>query len=77
MASFHANVRSHLLKELEGLDPQAFLTVKKLIKTGMRERNPPEVVNLRESYAQAEQFMGGVPSKRFGQLSRKEIRHKL
>jgi Delta3-Delta2-enoyl-CoA isomerase len=77
VASFHASVQSHLLKELEGLDPEAFLAVKKLIRAGMREKNPPETVNLRESYAQAERHMGGVPRRRFGQLARKEIRHKL
>lgn len=77
MSSFHASVHSHLLKELEGLDPEAFLTVKRLIKAGMNEKNSREAVNLRESYAQAEQFMGGTPRRRFGQLARKEIRHKL
>ncbi|KAF8585925.1 ClpP/crotonase [Ramaria rubella] len=77
VASFHANVRSHLLEELEGLDPRALLAMKNLIKAGMREKNAPEAVNLRESYAQSERFAGGVPRVRFGMLARKEIRHKL
>lgn len=77
VTSFHSNVRAHLVKQLEGLDPEALLTVKRLIKAGMSEKNSPEAVNLRESYAQAEQFAGGVPQGRFGQLARKEIRHKL
>jgi peroxisomal 3,2-trans-enoyl-CoA isomerase len=77
VASFHASVHSHLIGELDGLDPKALLTVKSLIKAGTREKNAPEAVNLRESYAQAEQMASGVPRKRFGQLARKEIRHKL
>ena len=62
---------------MEGLDPKALLKMKNLIKAGIREKNAPEAVNLRESYAQAEQMATGVPWKRFGQLSRKEIKHKL
>jgi len=70
-------VRVHLLEELRGLDPKALLKVKALIKAGSSERNSPEAANLRESYAQAEQFVTKVPQTRFGQLARKEIRHKL
>lgn len=75
--SFHASVRVHLLEELRGLDPRALLTTKALIKAGRRERNTPEAVNLRESYAQAAQFATKVPQKRFMELATKQIRHKL
>ncbi|KAF8513111.1 ClpP/crotonase-like domain-containing protein [Hysterangium stoloniferum] len=75
--SFQASVRTHLLEELRGLDPRALLTTKALIKAGRRERNAPETVNLRESYAQAAQFATKVPQKRFMQLATKQIRHKL
>ena len=47
---FHATVRAHLLKELEGLDPAAILSVKKLLRAGLNEKNDPNAVNLRESY---------------------------
>ncbi|OBZ75306.1 3,2-trans-enoyl-CoA isomerase [Grifola frondosa] len=49
--SFHAAVRTHLLAELEGLDPVALLHVKKLIKAGLNEQHNFDAVNLRESYA--------------------------
>ncbi|KAF8154512.1 ClpP/crotonase-like domain-containing protein [Crassisporium funariophilum] len=75
--SFHAAVRSHLLEELRGLDPAAILIVKNLIKRGLNEKNDPDSVNLRESYAQAERFASGVPIQRFAMIATKEIRHKL
>ncbi|EGN93230.1 hypothetical protein SERLA73DRAFT_64232 [Serpula lacrymans var. lacrymans S7.3] len=75
--SFHTAVRAHLLSELEGLDTAAVLTVKLLIKAGLREKNDPNSVNLRESYAQAERFSSGIPQVRFGKIKRKEVRHKL
>ncbi|KAE9400784.1 ClpP/crotonase [Gymnopus androsaceus JB14] len=74
---FHATVRAHLLKELEGLDPAAILSVKKLLRAGLNEKNDPNAVNLRESYAQAERFASGIPERQFGRIARKEIRHKL
>lgn len=74
---FHASVRSHLKAELEGLDPIALLTMKKLIQTGLHEKNNPDAVNLRETYAQAERFSSGIPTERFIKLATKEIRHKL
>lgn len=75
--SFQAAVRRHLHSELEGLDLTSVLAVKYLIKAGLAEKNNPDALNLRESYVQAERFRSGVPSLRFGMLSRKEIRHKL
>ncbi|KAJ4469487.1 ClpP/crotonase-like domain-containing protein [Lentinula edodes] len=74
---FHADVRAHLQQQLEGLDPAAVLAVKKLLRAGLNEKNDPNAVNLRESYAQAERFASGIPEQRFGQIARKEIRHKL
>ncbi|KAH7930824.1 ClpP crotonase [Leucogyrophana mollusca] len=75
--SFHAAVREHLMSELDGLDRTAILTVKSLIRTGLKEKNDPDAVNLRESYAQAERFASGIPATRFGMIARKEIKHKL
>ncbi|EMD38506.1 hypothetical protein CERSUDRAFT_82780 [Gelatoporia subvermispora B] len=74
---FHAAVRTHLLKELEGLDPVAVLGVKKLLKAAANEQNDFDAVNLRESYAQVGRFESGVPGKRFAELARRELRHKL
>ncbi|KAK0503213.1 ClpP/crotonase-like domain-containing protein [Armillaria luteobubalina] len=74
---FHAAVRQHLQSELEGLDPTALLSVKKLLRAGLDEKNNPDAVNLRESYAQSERFASGIPAERFGQIARREIRHKL
>lgn len=48
--SFHAAVRDIIIEELRGLDPTALLVVKKLIRTGLAEKNNPDAVNLRESY---------------------------
>lgn len=75
--SFHAAVREHLLEELRGLDHTSILTVKALLRAGLAEKNNPDAVNLRESYAQAERLASGIPSKRFEMISRKEIKHKL
>ncbi|KAH7916039.1 ClpP crotonase [Hygrophoropsis aurantiaca] len=75
--SFHTAVREHLRSELDGLDPTAMLKVKSLIKIGLKEKNDPDAVNIRESYAQAEAFASGTPAVRFGNIARKEIKHKL
>ncbi|KIJ69453.1 hypothetical protein HYDPIDRAFT_172848 [Hydnomerulius pinastri MD-312] len=75
--SFHAAVREHLLSELDGLDQSSVLTIKSLLKAGLSEKNNPDAVNLRESYAQAQKFATGIPSIRFGMIARKEIKHKL
>ncbi|KDN41927.1 hypothetical protein RSAG8_07144, partial [Rhizoctonia solani AG-8 WAC10335] len=60
-----------------GLDPAALLSTKRMIQAAVHEKNDPRVVNFRESFAQAERFAGGVPAHRFGQLARKEIKHRL
>ncbi|KAK0459679.1 ClpP/crotonase-like domain-containing protein [Desarmillaria tabescens] len=74
---FHAAIRRHLQSELEGLDPTALLSVKRLLRAGLDDKNNPDAVNLRESYAQSERFASGIPAERFGQIARREIRHKL
>ena len=66
-----------LLSELQGLDPTALLVVKKLLKAGLADKNDPDAVNLRESYAQAERFASGIPGERFRKIAAKEIKHKL
>ncbi|KAH7889740.1 ClpP crotonase [Phlebopus sp. FC_14] len=75
--SFHAAVRNHVLGELDGLDSGSILIIKSLLRAGLAEKNNPDAVNLRESYAQAERFATGIPSTRFGMIARKEIKHKL
>lgn len=74
---FHSSVRTLVLSELAGLDPVALLTVKKLIRAGLADKNDPDAVNLRESYAQAERFASGIPAERFMKIATKQIRHKL
>lgn len=75
--SFHAAVREHLIAQLDGLDPTAVLTVKKLVHYGLNEKNSMDGTNLRESYEQADRFASGIPAERFGKIARKEIKHKL
>ncbi|KAF8816467.1 ClpP/crotonase [Phlegmacium glaucopus] len=75
--SFHVTVRNHLMEEMRGLDPTALLVMKSLVKRGLYEKNDPDAVNLRESYAQAERFASGVPKKQFTRIANKEIKHKL
>jgi len=70
-------VQNHLLEEMRGLDPTAILIMKGLIKRGLYEKNDPDAVNLRESYAQAERFASGIPKKQFSRIANKEIKHKL
>ncbi|KAI0781041.1 ClpP/crotonase [Trametes elegans] len=74
---FQAAVRKLVLAELDGLDPTALLTVKKLIKAGVNDQHNLDAVNLRESYAQAERFASGIPGERFAKIARKELKHKL
>ncbi|CAE6415407.1 unnamed protein product [Rhizoctonia solani] len=74
---FHRQAREHLLDRLDGLDPAALLSTKRMIQAGVHEKNDPRVVNFRESFLQAERFAGGVPGRRFGQLARKEVKHRL
>lgn len=75
--SFHRVAREYLLDRLDGLDPAALLGTKRMIQAAVHEKNDPRVVNFRESFAQAERFAGGVPGHKFGQLARKEIKHRL
>ncbi|KAF9053623.1 ClpP/crotonase [Hymenopellis radicata] len=74
---FHKAVRRKVLEDMDGLDPTAVLTVKSLLRTALNERNNPDAVNLRESYAQATRFATGVPLQRFAKVASKEIKHKL
>lgn len=62
---------------LEPLDPQGILETKKIIKDALNEQNDPDATNLRESSRTAELFEGGTPQKKFGELARKERKHRL
>ncbi|KAJ7046732.1 ClpP/crotonase-like domain-containing protein [Mycena alexandri] len=75
--SFHAAVRAIVAEDLRGLDPAALLSVKRLIRTGLTEKNNPDAANLRESYAQAERFSSGIPSRQFKRIATRQIKHKL
>ncbi len=48
--AFHETVQKHLSEQLSGLDPEAVLGVKKLLRATLRDRGDPDAVNLRESY---------------------------
>ncbi|KAI0831199.1 ClpP/crotonase [Trametes gibbosa] len=74
---FQAAVRKCVLADLDGLDPTALLTVKKLLKAGLNEQNNFDAVNLRESYAQAERLASGIPGERFSKIAKREMKHKL
>ncbi|KAI0656579.1 ClpP/crotonase [Cubamyces menziesii] len=74
---FQAAVRKLVLGELHGLDPEALLGMKRLIKIGLNEQHNFDGVNLRESYAVAERFTSGIPNERLEKVARKELRHKL
>lgn len=74
---FHTAVRTRIKDELSGLDPSALLHMKQLIRAGLGDKNNPDAVNLRESYAQAARFASGTPAIQFGRIARKEIKHKL
>lgn len=73
----HTSVRTYLVEQLRGLDHDSLLTVKKLLRAAMDEKNNPDAANMRESYAQAERFASGAPSKQFARIANKEIKHKL
>mgnify|MGYP001258083328 CR=1 FL=1 len=48
--SFQNVVRKDILRELDGLDHAAILTMKSLIQAGLHEKNNMDAVNLREGY---------------------------
>jgi peroxisomal 3,2-trans-enoyl-CoA isomerase len=77
VAAFHSTVRVHLLSNLEGLNHDAILAIKKLLRATLRDTSDPDAVNLRESFAQAERFATGVPMQQFKRIAEKEIKHKL
>lgn len=56
VTSFHGVIREHVLEELRGLDPVALLTVKRLIRAGLNDKNDPDAVNLRESYGKLNNY---------------------
>ncbi|KAL5533314.1 hypothetical protein ACEPAF_5090 [Sanghuangporus sanghuang] len=75
--SFHGTIRRHLEEQIDGLNPRAMLKIKQLIQFGINEKNSKDAVNLRESYAQAECFATGIPTRRLVQLVDGQIRHRL
>jgi len=74
---FHSTIREYLLAEMEGLQPSALLASKRLLRAGLTDKNDPDLVNLRESYEQAERLASGIPEERFRKIARREIKHKL
>jgi len=73
----HQQVRSYLLQQIEGLDLDAMLLTKKLVKAGIQERNNPDAVSMRESVANVERAVSGIPRRRFAELADKKMKHKL
>ncbi|KAI0326567.1 ClpP/crotonase [Cubamyces sp. BRFM 1775] len=74
---FQAAVRKLVLERLEHSDPVSLLTIKRLIKAGLKDQHNFDAVNLRESYVLAERFASGVPVERLQKIARKELKHKL
>jgi peroxisomal 3,2-trans-enoyl-CoA isomerase len=73
----HQQVRSYLLQQIEGLDLDAMLLTKKLVKAGIQEKNNPDAVSMRESVTNVEHAVSGIPTKRFAELAGKKRKHKL
>jgi len=73
----HQQVRSYLLQQIEGLDLDAMLLTKKLVKAGIQEKNNPDAVSMRESVTNVERAVSGIPGKRFAELAGKKTKHKL
>ncbi|KAI0328374.1 hypothetical protein GY45DRAFT_1338164 [Cubamyces sp. BRFM 1775] len=74
---FQAAVRKLILAELEDLNTDALLGMKRLMKAGLNEQHDLDAVNLRESYALGERFASAITSERLGKIARKELKHKL
>jgi len=73
----HQQVRLYLLQQIEGLDLDAMLLTKKLVKAGIHEKNNPDAVSMRESVTNVERAVSGIPRKRFAELAGKKTKHKL
>lgn len=70
-------VHAYLLDLVSSLSPSSLISTKALIKAGTSEANDPDLVSLREVAAQAERVVTGEPARRFGEIARKERKHRL
>jgi len=59
--AFHAIVRERVQTMVQTADPVALLATKRLIRTGVMEKNDPDGVNMRESLEQSKRLGSGVP----------------
>jgi hypothetical protein len=59
--SFHEAVRKRVEADLKQAEPGALLAIKKLIRAGLRDKNDPDLVNMRESLEQARRVATGIP----------------
>ncbi|KAM0791365.1 hypothetical protein ACM66B_005830 [Microbotryomycetes sp. NB124-2] len=72
--AFFASLMPYLREKLEGLDLDAVLKSKALIRATLPDPDPS---NIREVFAGAEQFGSGRPQERFDAIASKKIRHKI
>ncbi|BGP40194.1 hypothetical protein JCM10450v2_004173 [Rhodotorula kratochvilovae] len=72
--AFRRALLSTVEKQLDGLELEAIVKSKQLIRAALPD---PEPVNVREVFAGAERFATGKPQERFAQLASKQMRHKL
>ncbi|GJN90549.1 hypothetical protein Rhopal_003561-T1 [Rhodotorula paludigena] len=73
-ASFRKELLSYLEQQLSGLELEAILKSKQLIRAALPN---PDETNTREVFAGAERFATGKPQERFSKLANKEMKHKL
>lgn len=73
-AAFLKQVLAHLDHKLDGLELDAMLESKRLIRANLAD---PEDTNEREIVAGGERFGTGKPQARFAQLAAKQMRHKI
>ncbi|GAA5984189.1 hypothetical protein JCM10908_006085 [Rhodotorula pacifica] len=71
---FVKQVLSHLDQKLDGLELDAILTSKSLIRASLID---PEATNEREILAGGDRFATGKPQARFAKLAAKQMRHKI
>ncbi|GAA5875655.1 hypothetical protein JCM1840_003165 [Sporobolomyces johnsonii] len=71
---FRKALLAHLEQQFEGLDLEACLISKQLIRANEPD---PDTNNIREIFAGAERFATGKPQAQFAKLASKQMRHKL
>jgi len=73
-AKFRAELFKLLDRQIDGLQLDAIVKSKSLIRAALPD---PEPTNVREVFAGAERFATGKPQEQFAKLANKQMRHKL